>query len=94
GRLRIRVDLGPTHTADQYTLAGDAEAATQALSYWGVREVTIAPVDSTAAVAVAVAEPSAENAPQQLPATGSNAPATAAGLLVGLALFARVVRRA
>jgi hypothetical protein len=39
GRLRIEVDLGPSHTFEQFTAA--ANAAEAAGGYWTVRTVTI-----------------------------------------------------
>lgn len=43
GRLRIAVDLGPSHTVDQFTTDADVAAATG--PYWTVRKVIIAGPD-------------------------------------------------
>jgi diacylglycerol O-acyltransferase / trehalose O-mycolyltransferase len=43
GRLTVEIDLGPGHTADQYTAEALAAEAAAAGGYWTTRTVTIAP---------------------------------------------------
>ena len=49
GRLSVDVDLGPSHTHDQFT--NDADIAEAAGGYWAVRTVTITPASSAASAA-------------------------------------------
>jgi S-formylglutathione hydrolase FrmB len=85
GRLRIAVDLGPSHTAEQYSPTATAGAA--AGGYWATRAITIAGVPAGFARAAAAAEAS-----PVLPATGS-APGTVALAVTALAGLAVVTRR-
>ena len=41
GRLRIPVDLGPSHAHEQFSPEGDLDAAVAGAAYWTVRTVTI-----------------------------------------------------
>ena len=43
GRLRIPVDLGPSHAHEQFSNEADVDAAVAGTAYWTVRTVTIAP---------------------------------------------------
>lgn len=94
GRLRITVDLGPSHTDEQFSPA--ARLAEAAGGYWQVRGVTIervgaasaAPASSTAAAASASGA-AVTPLGATLPATGPGAAASAGGaLLLGLGLLA------
>lgn len=52
GRLRIEVDLGPSHAREQFSPEGDLDAAAAGAAYWTVRTVTIRPLgDPPAGVA-------------------------------------------
>jgi S-formylglutathione hydrolase FrmB len=80
GRLTFPVDLGPSHTAEQY--GTQAMASEAAGNYWTTRTVRIAPA-GTGAVAVAASH-------EVLPVTGRDSRSAAVG---ALALALVVTRR-
>jgi S-formylglutathione hydrolase FrmB len=92
GRLRFSLDLGPAHTANQYSVEGLAAEALGAASYFRTVDVTIArtadasqPTSTTTVVS---------GGRRELPATGTESalPAAAAALVGALALLR--IRRA
>lgn len=95
GRLRIVVDLGPSHSADQFTTDADVAAATG--PYWTVRKVVVAgpdggPVTDATPPLVPVAGSSGSGAPfgdtpaygiaaGDVPAAGTAAATAASGAI-------------
>lgn len=97
GRLRIEVDLGPSHTAQQFTPVADAEQAVQGDDYF-----TTAPVRISAVLQVAppvsgrpVSGPPGAEVPVEarLPSTGAGAAGGAGVLLLALVLLGLWARR-
>jgi hypothetical protein len=50
GRLRVIVDLGPSHAHEQFSPEADVDAAAAGAGYWTVRQVTIAEAGAPGAV--------------------------------------------
>ena len=103
GRLRVSLDLGPSHTDEQFSPA--ARVAEAAGGYWQVRDVTIQPLPSSGAGPNGGAAAGSGPTPSTgaaapagtLPATGGASAATAtwtAAALVAAGLLRRVRAKA
>lgn len=87
GRLRFTIDLGPAHTANQYSPEGIAAEALAAATYF--RQVTVA-IERVTGPPAPIVAPASE---QTLPATGGDQSLTAVALLMVGALAGRALVR-
>lgn len=89
GRLRVDVDLGPSHTDEQFSPA--ARVAEAVGGYWQVRNVVIEAVGATSASGAAAAGSNAGRTGAGSAAPGGTLPATGAGATGPSALAASLV---
>lgn len=71
GRLRISVDLGPSHTYEQFTHEADLAETQSQGTYWTIRKVSISELDRAAPV---VTDPPLAPGPGPLTASSSATP--------------------